>query len=150
MWLTPKTNWKSSDFYNIEDWQRVCTNLEHLCSWMHSLGLTVPKLLEMNVGEGYNALPYVHLVNNLEENLESLQRVFGTSLSRDVSKKTWYDRMDDRYGSNPTYQDWNRWESILLMVYESLQYIETASYSIISGTCYSGSERTLSRFSRRR
>lgn len=150
MWLTPKTNWRSSDFFNIEDWQRICTNLDHLCSWMHDLGLTVPTLLDMNVGADCNAMPYVHHVNNLEENLASLQRVFGTDFQEDVSKKIWYARKDANYTSNPTYQDWNRWERILLLVYESLQYIETANFSIISGTCYSGSERTLLRFSRRR
>lgn len=150
MWNTPKVNWKPTDYYNIEDWQRVRTNLEYLRTRLHDLGVSGQPLLETDTGRGYDELPYVYLVNNMEENLANLRELFGTDFTEDVAQKTWYARLDDMYESNPTYQDWNRWETILLRVYESIEYIETYIFSPISGTCYSGSERTLIRFSRGR
>lgn len=150
MWTTPKVNWQSTDYYNIEDWQRVRSNLEHLHTWLQNLKASGPPLLETDTGRGYNELPYVYLVNNMEENLANLQETFGVNFVEDVARKTWYDRLDIMYESNPTYADWNRWETILKRVYESIQYIDTYIFSTISGTCYSGSERTLIRFSRGR
>lgn len=150
MWSTPKVNWKSTDYYNIEDWQRVRNNLEHLRTWLQNLGVSGPALLETDTGKGYNELPYVHLVNNMEENLANLRELFGVDFTEEVAQKIWYERLDAMYKSNPTYQDWNRWEIILLRVYESIQYIETYIFTPISGTSRSGSERTLIRFSRGR
>ena len=150
MWTTPKTNWKAVDYYNIEDWQRVRSNLEHLRTWLQEHGVSGQALLQTDTGRGYNEMPYVHLVNNMEKNLAELRRLFGTPFTEDVAQKTWYARLDSMYNSNPTYQDWNRWERILLRVYESIQYIDTYVFTPVSGTGYSGSERTLIRFSRGR
>lgn len=150
MWTTPKVDWKSTDYYNIEDWQRVRNNLEHLCTWLREHSVPIPTLLITDTGRGNDELPYVHLINNMEKNLAELRKVFGTDFTEDVSQKTWYARLDALYKSNPTYQDWNRWERILLRIYESIQYIDTYVFTPISGTCYSGSERTLIRFSRGR
>lgn len=150
MWSTPKVNWRSVDFYNIEDWQRVRSNLEHLRSWLQNLGVSGPALLETDTGLGYDELPYVHLVNNMEKNLYELRQLLGVDFTEEVAQKTWYDRLDEMYESNPTYQDWNRWETILLRVYESIQYVETYIFTPISGTSHCGSERTLIRFSRGR
>jgi hypothetical protein len=150
MWSQPKVSWRSVDYFNIEDWQRVRNNLEHLHNYLADAGFIMVPLLETDTGRGYSELPYVHLVNNMEENLKSLQEIFGVSFTEDVAPKTWYDRLDILYRRNPTYADWNRWETILLRVYESIQYIDTYLFSQVSGTCYSGSERTLIRFSRGR
>lgn len=150
MWTTPKVDWKSTDFYNIEDWRRVRSNLEHLRSILIERGTEVTTLLPTDTGKGYTELPYVHLVNNMETNLAELREAFGTDFTEDVSRKTWYARLDHMYISNPTYKDWNRWEIILLRINESIQYIDTYVFTPISGTCRSGSERTLLRFSRGR
>lgn len=150
MWTQSKVNWRATDYFNIEDWQRIRSNLEHLRGWMLSAGLEPKPLLETDTGRGYEELPYVHLVNNMETNLANLQETFGVSFTEDVAQKTWYERLDMMYRSNPSYADWNRWETILLRVYESIQYIDTYIFSPIGGTCYSGSERTLIRFSRGR
>jgi hypothetical protein len=150
MWTPPKVNWQSIDYFNIEDWQRVRSNLEHLCNCLADAGFVPKPLLDTDTGRGYEELPYVHLVNNMEENLANLQETFGVSFTEDVAQKTWYERLDIMYSSNPSYVDWNRWETILLRVYESIQYIDTYVFTPISGTCRSGSERTLIRFSRGR
>lgn len=150
MWITPKTNWISIDYFNIEDWQRIRTNLEHLRSWLQDMQTSGPPLLETSTGRGYDELPYVHLVNNMEQNLADLREIFGVNFTEDVAQKTWYDRLDIMYTSNPTYEDWNRWETILQLVHESLQYINTYLFSTISGTCYCGSGSTLIKFSRGR
>lgn len=150
MWSQPKVNWRPIDYFNIEDWQRIRTNLEHLRNWMLDAGLVPTSLLDTDTGRGYAELPYVHLVNNMEENLANLQKVFGVSFTENVTQKIWYARLDIMYNSNPTWADWNRWETILLRVYESIQYIDSYVFSQVSGTCYSGSERTLIRFSRGR
>ena len=150
MWATPKVNWHSMDFYNIEDWQRVRNNLEHLRSCLENLKTTLPPLKSTDIGSGYDAIPYVHIVNNMEQNLATLREAFGVDFTGDVAQKTWYERVDSLYTSNPTYQDWNRWEYILSCVYEAIQYIETYVFIPISGSCKCGSERTLIRFSKGR
>jgi len=150
MWTQSKVNWRIADYFNIEDWQRIRNNLEYLRNWLLNAGFEPQPLLDTDTGRGYEELPYVHLVNNMEENLANLQEAFGVKFTEDVAQKTWYDRLDMMYRSNPSYVDWNRWETILLRVYESIQYIDTYIFSQISGTCYSGSERTLIRFSRGR
>ena len=150
MWSAPKVDWKPYDYFNIEDWQRIRNNLEHVCSWILNAWQTQVPLLDTDTGRGYEELPYVHLVNNMEENLAELQATFDVSFTEDVARKTWYERLDIMYRSNPTYQDWNRWETILLRVYESIQYIDTYVFTPICGACRCGSERTLLRFSKRR
>jgi hypothetical protein len=150
MWTQPKVNWRSVDYFNIEDWQRVRSNLEHLCEWIRNAGIGSVPLLATDTGRGYSELPYVHLVNNMETNLAKLQEIFGVDFLENVAPKIWYERLDIMYKSNPTYKDWTRWETVLLLVYESIQYIDTYIFSQISGTCYCGSERTLLRFSRGR
>lgn len=150
MWKTPKVNWLPIDYYNIDDWQRVRSNLEHLRNWLIDMKSTMPPLLETDTGRGYNELPFVHLVNNMEQNLANLQETFGVDFTEDTAQRTWYERLDIMYKNNPTYADWNRWETILKLVYESLQYIDTYVFTPISSTCHCGSERTLIRFSRGR
>lgn len=150
MWLTPKTDWYSIDYYNIDDWRRVRTNLEYLHNKLEERKISMPSLQVTDTGKGYDEMPYVYLVNNMEQNLAMLQKVFGVNFTGDVAQKTWYDRLDALYKGNPTYQDWNRWEYILSCVYAALQYIETYIFTPISGTCNCGSERTLIRFSRGR
>ena len=150
MWTTPKVNWKPTDYYNIEDWQRVRSNLEHLRNWLQNHKVTVPTLLQTDTGRGYAELPYVHLVNNMEKNLATLRELLGVDFTEDVAQKTWYDRLDSRYEVNPTCLDWTRWELILLLVHNVIQYIDTYVFQPTSGTCYCGSVRTLARFSRGR
>lgn len=150
MWAEPKVNWRIIDFYNIEDWQRVRSNLEHLRIVLLEKGVPIPDLLDTYSNKGYEELPYVHLVNNMEQNLANLREFFGTTFTENLSQKTWYERLNSLYKENPSYQDWNRWELILLRIYESIQYIDNYLYTPISNTCRSGSERTLIRFSRGR
>lgn len=150
MWSEPKTNWRSIDYYNIEDWQRVRSNLEHIHSWLEEHKVSGLSLLETSDSEDCNAMPFVHFVNNMEQNLENLQKLFGTDFTGDVERKVWYARLDEMYSSNPTYLDWNRWEYVLLCIYESIQYIDTYIFTPISGASRCGSERTLIRFSKGR
>ena len=150
MWSQPNVNWQSIDYFNIEDWQRIRNNLEHLLNYLLSVGFIIKPLRETDTGRGYEELPYVHLVNNMEANLADLREIFGVDFTEDVAQKTWYERLDMMYTNNPTCDDWNRWETILLRVYESIQFINTYVFSPISGACLCGSERTLLRFSRGR
>lgn len=150
MWDTPKVDWESTDYYNIEDWHRVRNNLEHLRTWLQDFGFPRLILLETDTGRKYNELPYVHLINNMERNLANLRELLGVDFTEDIDQKTWYGRCNEMYKSNPTYQDWNRWERILLLVYECIKYLDTYIFSPISNTCFCGSERTLIRFSRGR
>lgn len=150
MWLEPKVNWKATDYFNLEDWRRIRSNLEHIWSWIEDNRVVTQALLETDTGKGRDELPYVYLVNNMESNLSYLQNVFGVNFTENVARKTWYARLSSLYTSNPDYNDWIRWEMILKRVYESIQYIDTYIFTPISGTCYSGSERTRIRFSRGR
>lgn len=150
-WQTPKTDWQITDYYNIEDWHRVRNNLEFIWNYLVSkMGYVPPTLLETDTGRERNELPYVRLVNNMEENLRVLQDTFGVDFTEDTDSKTWYARLDALYQANPTYADWNRWEMLLKRVYESIVYINTYAYAVVSGTCHCGSARNVLHFSRGR
>ena len=45
MWTVPKVNWKAIDYFNIEDWKRVRSNLEHIWSWIRINRVPTQELL---------------------------------------------------------------------------------------------------------
>ena len=137
-WVTPKIDWISSNYFNIEDWDRVTGNVEYLTDQYEYFQLRLEYLGDLNLDKGIYSLPYVTLINILERSLTQLFNVLDDHviLQIDWAGKTWYDRKDESYTSNPNYTDWIRWEKLLAEVYSiiikfvKMQYI---SNEFISG-----------------
>lgn len=71
MWETPKTDWKASDFFNIQDYNRVKNNLDHIRSMALQVYENIP-YEDMGEDKTYSSYYYADEINLFESNLESL------------------------------------------------------------------------------
>lgn len=70
MWQTPKVNWESSDYFNVEDWERIRKNLEYLRDFAVMFFDTF-SLLPTSAKTVTDWL-YANDLNALESNLETI------------------------------------------------------------------------------
>ena len=131
MWRTPKTNWTSSDIVSLEDWQRWVDN-----------GLYLHKMLsepfewrECSLHSKWD-IPYYDVVNNLELNLQDLQQIL-ISIDAEYTPELWYPVRNPNWSGNPSYVDFNRWETFELAAHKVLASVHT----LYSGTFTAGQSR---------
>lgn len=114
MWTEPKTDWVSTDFFNLSDYNRIKNNIAYL----RDLALTVYtdfSWQEMGVDKtSYAQYPYADEFNALEDNLESLRQ--NTFLFDDSDSKQWYENQ-----RTPNYEDFNRLERACLLFKEGFE-----------------------------
>lgn len=70
-WVTPKTNWQSSDiFYPDSDYTRIKGNIEYLKEFSEKLyaPFSVKEMEEVQM----TGFPYVEFFNNIVDNVETL------------------------------------------------------------------------------
>lgn len=111
-WIEPKTDWVASDYFNIDDYNRIIGNITHLKALAGDLFL---KLTELPMGEEktYLSLIYAREMNNIENSLEVLNlETYGF----DIGEKTEY----RANGSTPLYSEFNRIESAILLLYNTM------------------------------
>lgn len=108
MWIEPKTDWVSTDFFNLSDYNRIKNNI----AYIRDLALTLYtdfSWREMGVDKtSYAQYPYADEFNALEDNLESLRQ--NTFLFDDSAQKQWYENQ-----RTPNYEDFNRLERACLL-----------------------------------
>ena len=120
-WITPKTDWDSEDYFNIEDYARIVNNLEWLRTKSSALS-SLPEWTTMTLTKTYTDLPLATMHNDIEHNLYYLnEETFGLDIG---SKKTYY---DNQVGF--TCNDLNRIESACdsikrrLLIYQGMPFI---------------------------
>lgn len=143
-WTTPKTDWKSSDYFLLEDWNRIVSNAQEL---YNLIGAIFP--WRNCVLENTAAMPYYDIVNNLENNLADLQSTFGQSFVQFL-RTTWYPRTSTSWTHNPSAEDFIRWEEFEEMLYNGYKLLASRQNSIYAGTFYAGTNRSLQMLSRGR
>lgn len=150
-WAQPKTNWTLLDYFNLEDWNRIKNNLDVLNELLDSQHMISTPLLDLTLNKGTLSIPYVTDVNNLEENLKRIYEILGFSIYETTPTKVWYSRLSNLYASNPTSDDWNRWEELILRIRYSLDYMSSYENQRVLGTFYAGTLGVqIQRFSRGR
>ena len=150
-WQVPKTDWKFTDYYNVQDLERVRDNLLYLQQQLVSLGYYSPELNEISTSNSYKTLPTVQLINMLEQNLQTIADTLGTWVdSVWGGRETWVSILSANYMRNPNSGDWNRWEQLTQVVYDSIQYLNVYLHYRIAGTFYAGSNNLVQTFSRGR
>lgn len=116
MWTDPKTDWVSTDYFNLSDYNRIKNNITYL----RELALTVYtdfSWQDMGVDKtSYAQYPYADEFNALENNLESLRQ--NTFLFDDSGVKQWYENQ-----RTPNYEDFNRLERACLLFYNGFSNI---------------------------
>ena len=111
-WQTPKTNWKSTDYFNYQDYERIRNNILHLKNLVDQVYATIT-LDAMTAKSGYSDFVYADEFNAFENNLDKIKKWITTVGIG--SKQTFYDN-----GATPNYTELNRIESACLKMYKTL------------------------------
>lgn len=112
MWIEPKTNWTSKDWFNIEDYNRIKNNIDEI----HNQSLKLyPDFSYEEMGEDktYEDYYYADEINKMENNLEFICK--GTFPFVIGEKQQYYD--------NQPFIDFNglnRIESACKVIYRNL------------------------------
>lgn len=111
-WLPPKTDWVSTDFFNKNDYNRIKGNIcflkDYLCKCFDYV-----ELEDMGDDKTYTSMYYADEINIIENNLETLNN--GT-FQKDIGEtKTYFPN-----GNVPDFEEYNRIESALFEIYNSL------------------------------
>ena len=149
-WEIPKIDWKSTDYFNIEDWRRVQNNLIWINNWFKDRGWPNAALEDTTPYRDSMTLPTVELVNRLERNIQKIFNISLIPVTEFRDSKEWHARLSSLYTENPTYDDWNRWEELPVYIKESIDYVSAYLNNRICGTFYAGNNRQLQLFSRGR
>lgn len=140
-WHVPKTDWISQDYFNLEDWNRINENFQYLANKLsiafEILDTSLPDMM---------SLPYYNIVNNLEVNLDNLAKTPDTVFP--FEKATWHPRTSEQYERNPSYLDFNRWESLELALKVYNDKMSSQLNNLHSGAFTSGSNRLRQYFGR--
>lgn len=112
-WIEPKTDWVSSDYINVEDYNRIIGNLAYLKAELDTLFIGIDKI---TTGEekAVKARIFASEINAIETSLETLN--FDT-YNFDIGETKEYlpnTRTID-------YVELNRIESAIFMLYEQIE-----------------------------
>lgn len=114
MWKIPKTNWKASDFFNIEDYNRIKGNLVELSGMLSAIWPSVT-LEDMGADKSYQDYSfYADEINRFERNLSRLR---DGSIAIDIGA-------EKSFRDNQPFIDWmelNRIESACLTLYGNMK-----------------------------
>ena len=114
MWQTPKTDWQESDFFNVEDYNRIKGNLNEIRAQAVILWPEF-SLEDMGADKTYEDYSfYADEINRFETNVG---RIFARTYPFEVgNQKTFYD--------NQPFIDWqelNRIEEACRLIYSNIQ-----------------------------
>lgn len=112
-WRTPKTNWKSTDYFNLADYQRIYGNLNELISLANALYGDIGAVTMTNKTSTANVL-YASELNSLEDNLHLIN---DKTVQIDIGTKQTF----VSFGKFITWDELNRIESATLALYERLK-----------------------------
>ena len=110
MWTEPKTDWVSTDYFNLTDYNRIKNNIAYLRELALEVFVYFPWEDMGDDKSSYAEYPYADEFNALEDNLEYMRE--NTFLFDDTDAKQWY--ANQRV---PSYEDFNRLEKACLLFY---------------------------------
>lgn len=112
MWEEPKINWKSEDFFNASDFNRIKNNLAYL----REVAIQLYKafdILSVGADKTYRDYFYADEINLLESNLNTINQ---------STVKASYGEAPIYYGNGNTmtHEELNRLENAILDLYDKL------------------------------
>ena len=110
-WIEPKTDWVSSDYFNYWDYNRMIGNLAVLKELSDELFVGI---VFENVGDdkSENDVIYAREFNTIENNLYNIAK---WSYGENTKRRTYRSN-----GVTPTFEDYNRIESMMLLLYNKM------------------------------
>lgn len=129
-YVTPKTNWTSSDYYNGWDLNRIEENTEAVRALLVSIGYSIPALT-INTSRIYESYDNITSINRIESNLNTLKTSYLTPVGWQ-SVVTW-----DK-STAFTAETANRWANSTVLLYEAA--VNTRNGQRYAGTFSAGEE----------
>jgi hypothetical protein len=109
-WLTPKTNWVSTDYYNANDINRVENNIGMVRQMLVAIGYNI-SAMTINTSRVNSNYDLVSSINRIENNLNNLRLEF-------VTPTNWLPLITWTIDTKLTHNDANRWESNIKSLYD--------------------------------
>lgn len=117
MWTTPKTDWSSTDYFNLTDYNRIKNNIAYIRELALEVFVDFPFEDMGNDKTSYTEYPYADEFTAMEDNLEYIRE--NTFLFDDSEYKQWYENQ-----RTPNYEDFNRLERACLLFYQGFNSIK--------------------------
>lgn len=131
LWVTPKVDWQSQDYYNFEDLDRVEINTIFIASALSNFN-GIPIALSTVTNRDMISFEYSSSMNRVEGNIQTLANNFFEPVGWENPKTNWIS------GNRFYWRDARRLEQNLLLLYTLLlKAIESLRYC---GTFYAGEE----------
>lgn len=117
-WITPKTDWLASDFYDFSDLNRVENNIEYVRLRLGVIGYSVPSMtfIKDRTNKSYDLLSSI---NRIESNIDQLASSF-------VYPPGWLPLVFWQPDTKFTEYHANRWESNVSLLKEYSELTEQA------------------------
>lgn len=121
-WQPPKIDWMPDDYFNYFDYNRIKNNIFFLNRFMRFLFLPF-EIEDMGENKDDESMIYAREFNAIEDNLQIInQKTYRFEIEE---KKIWHPNR-----ATPTYKDFNRIESICLMLYKQAKVDYDAMQSL--------------------
>ena len=112
-WQAPKTNWASTDCFNIGDYNRIIGNIAVLKELAETLYQTFD-MTDLGEEKGYSDYIYADEINAVESSLATIcEKTYPFAIGE---QKTYYPNQPAT-----DYAEYNRIESACLTIYQNLQ-----------------------------
>ena len=111
-WITPKTDWVSTDYFNIEDYNRIIGNIRYLKDFAEELFKALDTL-DMGEEKTYVSMIYAREMNAIESNLEIIN---ANTYSFNIGETKTFQANK----STPLWSEFNRIESACLLLYNTM------------------------------
>ena len=113
MWIESKTDWKSTDYLNCTDLNRVENNTEYIAQYLVNLNYAVP-IGTVVKNRTMASLDFISSINRIEENIDIIKNSF-------LSPPGWQEKKTWSLGKGFSYKDANRLENNLDILYKWAQ-----------------------------
>lgn len=111
-WVTPKTDWKSTDYFNFEDANKIYANIIAVRQIMIQKGIPAAEIPISGYSvSSLTTIPYSNTWQALEDNIKVLTRRH-TPIGYKDRDLPWSAE------SSISFSDINRWENNLKLIYE--------------------------------
>ena len=111
-WIEPKTDWASTDYFNIEDYNRIIGNISCLKDFAEKLFKSFDTL-SMGEEKTYVSMIYAREMNAIESNLEIIN---ANTYSFNIGETQTFQANK----STPLWSEFNRIESACLLLYNTM------------------------------
>lgn len=128
-WVTPKTDWQSTDYINFGDFNRIEGNILEVATYLASLGYNVGSIT--SVTNRTNAsFDYISSINRIETNLNSLVQAYYIPPGWQT-RKTWFVTMG--FSNNDANRLENNTKLVMEMAQRNVQSIPSSGIAICGG-----------------